>query len=200
MQTRLWPLVVAVISAIMLTACGGGGGSSTTTTQTPVTTAPVAATASNQLASPVSVAGYSALSIAAKNSSSIQTAGIKDLLQNLFARLITPAYAATCSTDAYRLVGVNSDGTSTPIAVTAGGVDQCGVGFRSMFDAGKYILLTGDGIYKDDLTCNLVFLNKSSGELFCVGESVPAKYDILSQSSWKNYPRIQLSDDKNSYF
>lgn len=186
---------------LLLSACGGGSSSSTAAvTPTPTTTAPVAASESNQLASSVSVSGYSALSIASKTSSSIQTAGIKGLLQNLLARLISPAYAATCATDAYKLVGVNADGTSTPIPVTAGGIDQCGVGFRSMFDAGKYILLTGDSIYKDDLTCNLVFLNKSSGELFCVGETVPAKYDILGQSAWKNYPRIQISDDKNYLF
>lgn len=200
MNTRLLSIVLVMVGAIVLSGCGGGGSSSTTATPTPLTTAPVAATASNQLASSVSVSGYSALSIAAKNSSSVQTAGIKGLLQNLFARLISPAYAATCATDAYKLVGVNADGTSTPIAVTAGGADQCGVGFRSMFDAGKYILLTGDSIYKDDLTCNLVFLNKSSGELFCVGETVPAKYDILGQSAWKNYPRLQLSSDRNYLF
>jgi hypothetical protein len=69
-----------------------------------------------------------------------------------------------------------------------------------MFEAGNYILLTGDGIYKDDLTCNLVFLNKSNGELFCVGESAPAKYDILGKSAWKNYARLQLSTDKNYLF
>ena len=196
-----FPLLLALVASIMLiSACGGGGGGTTAAAPTPVTTAPVAATPSNQLASSVSVSGYSALSIASKTSSSVQTAGIKGMFQNLLARLISPAYAATCATDAYKLVGVNTDGTSTPISVTAGGTDQCGVGFRSMFDAGKYILLTGDSIYKDDLTCNLVFLNKSTGELFCVGETVPAKYDILGQSAWKNYPRIQLSDDKNYLF
>lgn len=190
---------VVLVSAVLLTGCGGGGGSSTVT-PTPATTAPLAATDSNQLASNVSVSGYSALSIAARTSTSVQTAGgVKGFFQNLLARIIPPAYAATCKTDAYKLVGVNADGTSTPITVTTG-TDQCGVGFRSMFDAGKYILLTGDSIYKDDLTCNLVFLNKQNGELFCVGETVPAKYDILGQSAWKNYPRIQLSDDKNYLF
>lgn len=191
------PLLLSI--TLVLTACGGGGGSSTST-PTSLNTAPVSNGASNQLAESVSVSGFSALSIAAKTSNSVQTAGIKGVFQNLLARFISPAYAATCSTDAYKLVGVNTDGTSSPIPVTAGGADQCGVGFRSMFDAGKYILLTGDGIYKNDLTCNLVFLNKASGELFCVGETVPAKYDILSQSSWKNYPRIQLSDDKKFLF
>ena len=185
--------------SILLTACGGGGGSSTSSTPTSINTAPVASGASNQLADSVAVSGYSALSIASKTSSSVQTAGIKGFFQNLLARLITPAYAATCGTDAYKLVGVNADGTSTPIQVT-GGTDQCGVGFRSMFDAGNYILLTGDSIYKDDLTCNLVFLNKSNGELFCVGETVPAKYDILGSTSWKNYARLQLSTDKNYLF
>ena len=198
---RVQIFAALTLSAALLVGCGGGGGSSTTAASpTPITTAPVASTPSNQLASSVSVSGYSALSIAAKTSSSVQTAGIKGLFQNLLARFISPAYAANCATDAYKLVGVNTDGTSTPISVTAGGADQCGVGFRSMFDAGNYILLTGDSIYKDDLTCNLVFLNKASGELFCVGETVPAKYDILGQSAWKNYARLQLSNDKNYLF
>jgi hypothetical protein len=198
MKFRLFALFTALLSAVILVACGGGS-TTTTTTPTPVTTAPVAATSSNQLASSVSVSSYSALSIASKSSSTVQTAGIKGLFQNLLARIISPAYAAACTTDAYKLVGVNADGSSTPISVTQG-TDQCGVGFRSMFDAGKYILLTGDSIYKDDLTCNLVFLNKTSGELFCVGETVPAKYDILGQTAWKNYPRLQVSDDKNYLF
>jgi hypothetical protein len=198
MKSRLFLAILAIV-ALSLTACGGGGGSSTSSSPTSINTAPVASGASNQLADSVAVSGYSALSIASKTSSSMQTAGIKGFFQNLLARLITPAYAATCGTDAYKLVGVNADGTSTAIQVT-GGTDQCGVGFRSMFDAGNYILLTGDSIYKDDLTCNLVFLNKSNGELFCVGESVPAKYDILGSTSWKNYARLQLSTDKNYLF
>lgn len=190
--------IFCVIAAgAILVGCGGGGGSSSPTS---LNTAPTAASTSNQLASSVTVSGYSALSIASKTSSTMQTAGVKAVLENLLALLVRPAYAATCANDAYKLIGVNEDGTSTPLAVTAGGVDQCGVGFRSMFDAGNYILLTGDGIYKDDLTCNLVFLNKSNGELFCVGESVPAKYDILGQSAWKNYARLQLSTDKNYLF
>lgn len=190
-------LLLAASVALLLTACGGGGGSSSPTS---LSSAPAAASSSNQLATSVTVSGYSALSIASKTSSSMQTAGVKAVLENLLALLVRPAYAATCANDAYKLIGVNEDGSSTPLAVTAGGVDQCGVGFRSMFDAGNYILLTGDGIYKDDLTCNLVFLNKSNGELFCVGESVPAKYDILGKSAWKNYARLQLSTDKNYLF
>jgi len=198
MQSRL-SLVLLSLAVLALSACGGGGGASSSS-PTPITQAPVAAGASNQLAESVAVSGYSALSIASRSLSSMQTAGIKGLFQNLMAKIISPAFAAnTCGSDAYKLVGVNTDGTSTPIQVTAG-TDQCGVGFRSMFDAGKYILLTGDSIYKDDLTCNLVFLNKSNGELFCVGESVPAKYDILGQASWKNYARLQLSTDKKYLF
>lgn len=200
-QAKFSPLLLALLvaSSLMLGACGGGGGSSTSSSPTSINTAPVASGASNQLADSVAVSGYSALSIASKTSSSMQTAGIKGFFQNLLARLITPAYAATCGTDAYKLVGVNADGTSTAIQVT-GGTDQCGVGFRSMFDAGNYILLTGDSIYKDDLTCNLVFLNKANGELFCVGETAPAKYDIAGQAAWKNYARLQLSTDKNYLF
>lgn len=188
-------LVVSTFATLV--ACGGGGSSSSLSS---IDTAPVTASSSNQLATSVSVSGYSALSIASKTSSSVQTAGVKAILENLMALLVRPAYAATCANDAYKLIGVKDDGSSTPLAVTAGGTDQCGVGFRSMFDAGNYILLTGDGIYKDELTCNLVFLKKANGELFCVGETVPAKYDILGKSAWKNYARLQLSTDKNYLF
>ena len=186
-----------IVFLSLLSACGGGGGGDSPTS---LDTAPVTASESNQLATSVKVSGYSALSIASKTSSSLKTAGLKGFFEQIFAMLVPPAYAANCSTDAYKLIGVNSDGTSTPIAISSTGVDQCGVGFRGMFDAGNYILLTGDSIYKDSLTCNLVFLHKTSGELFCVGETVPAKYDILGQSAWKNYARLQLSSDKNYLF
>lgn len=62
-----------LLCAFLLTSCGGGG--STTVTPTPSTTAPLAATDSNQLASEVSVSGYTALSIASRNSTSVVTAG-----------------------------------------------------------------------------------------------------------------------------
>ena len=99
--------------------------------------------------------------------------------------LIKPAIAqsaSTCQTDAYKLVGVGEDGSLTPLKVTQG-TDSCNVGFREMFDLGSYVMLTGEGIYKNDLTCNIVFVQKSTGNLFCVGESLASRYQIATNSS-----------------
>ena len=113
---------VGVVALLTLVACGGGGGSASPTA---LDVAPTVATASNQLATSVTVSGYSALSIASKTSNSMQTAGVKAVLEDLLALLVRPAYAATCANDAYKLIGVNEDGSSTPLPVTAGGIDQC---------------------------------------------------------------------------
>lgn len=186
--------LASALTAITLIGCGGGGGGSSTTALTPATQAPAASTgpatsagaSSTELASNVSIRGYRSVSIAATTTSSVKTASIlnrfKSILANVF---IKPAFAqstSTCQTDAYKLVGVGSDGSLTPLTVTQG-ADACNVGFREMFDVGSYVLLTGEGIYKNDLTCNLIFLQKSTGNLYCVGESLPSRYQIASSSS-----------------
>ena len=79
MNTRLLSIVLVMVGSIALSACGGGGSSSSAAAPTSATTAPIASGTSNQLADSVSVSGYSALSIAAKTSGSVQTAGIKGL-------------------------------------------------------------------------------------------------------------------------
>ena len=185
--------LVATLTAITLAGCGGGGGSGSTAL-TPATQAPAASTGpattaggvSTELASNVAISGYRSVSIAATSGGSVTTASLftrfKTILANAF---IKPAFAqssTTCQTDAYKLVGVGSDGTLTPLPVTQGS-DACNVGFREMFDLGSYALLTGEGIYKDGLTCNLVFLQKSSGNLYCVGESLPSRYQVTSSGS-----------------
>ena len=145
-----------------LSACGGGGGG-TSTSVTPSgtstsgsgaatdTVAPVANTSSsNQLASSVSIRGYSSLSVAqlttTSTTSSTRTA-FNRVLQNLAGLFVKNSVAqasSTCtnSTDIMKLVGISSDGSVTPISVTLG-ADACGVGFLDMFDAKNYILLVG---------------------------------------------------------
>lgn len=179
--------IASIYLILTLSACGGGGGSSTTAL-TPTTQAPVASTGANtstELASSASVAGYRSLSIAARTTNGVQTASILQKFKATLAGLfIKPAFAQstnTCQTDAYKLVGVGEDGSLTPIQVTRG-ADSCNVGFREMFDLGSYIMLTGEGIYKNDLTCNIVFLQKSSGALFCVGENLASRYQIVTAS------------------
>lgn len=179
---------ISVLLTITLSACGGGGGGTTTTTLTPATQAPVASGVSNstELASSVSISRYRSVSIAATTTSSVQTASLFDKFKSILANaFIKPAIAQTstsCQTDAYKLVGIGDDGSLTPLSITQGS-DSCNVGFREMFDIGSYAILTGEGIYKNGLTCNLVFLHKSTGNLFCVGESLPSRYQITASSS-----------------
>ena len=95
-----------------------------------------------------------------------------------------------------KLAGVAADGTLTKLPVTAG-ADDCTTGFIDMYDGTRYILLTASGIYKDGLTCNLVLINKSDGNLYCVGERSRSIYKISGSDSWKSYEKLQISDDGN---
>ena len=195
MKNKLPQIILIALVLAGLSACSGGGSTNTTTTVplTPATEAPVTSTtstttaSSTELASSVSVSGYRSVSIAATTTSGVKTASAFDRFKNVLASFfIKPAIAqtttTTCQTDAYKLVGVSDDGSLTPLTVTQG-ADACNVGFREMFDLGSYALLTGEGIYKNGLTCNVVILNKSSGSLYCVGESTPSRYQITSSGS-----------------
>ena len=210
------PIAIAAVALILgLTACGGGGGSSTTTL-TPSTQAPVTSTGSEtstELASSVSISGYRSVSIAATTTNGVRTASLFQKMKTAIAGFfIKPAIAQSssiCQTDAYKLVGVGEDGSLTPLKVTQG-TDSCNVGFREMFDLGSYIMLTGEGIYKNDLTCNIVFVQKSSGNLYCVGESLASRYQITTAttsstpagSGTSNAEKVQTiltSDGSTSY-
>lgn len=98
-----------------------------------------------------------------------------------------------------KLAGVAADGTLDKLAVTTG-ADDCTTGFIDMYDGAKYVLLTASGIYKDGLTCNLVLINKSDGNLYCVGERSRSIYKISGADSWKAYEKLQVSDDGNYMF
>lgn len=192
-------VAVTLITSTLLVACGGGSSTNTATPLTSSSAAPVASVAAGtdstgastgsptELANSVNVNGYQSLSIAATTTSTLRTASVFDRLGSMLAGLfIKPAYAQTagrCTTDAYKLVGIKDDGSYEPLSVTTSGTDSCNVGFREMFDLGSYILLTGEGIYKEDQTCNLVFLQKDTGALYCVGETLPSRYRIAASSS-----------------
>ena len=181
---RLFGYLGVFLMALALAACGGGSSSSltpsgnntSTASNADAATTPAAAPApntssSNQLAKSIAISGYSSLSVAqltsSTSSSSTRTAFTK-IFQNFASLFVKNSVAqsssssSNCSnsTDVMKLVGISADGSVTPIAVTLG-TDSCGVGFLDMFDAKNYILLVGEGIYKDDLTCNLVFVKKS---------------------------------------
>ena len=184
------PALALALSFLLLAlyGCGGGNGSSTTTI-TPTTQAPVASNGANtstELAGNVVVNGYRSISIAATTTNGLKTASLLQRMKSMVAGVfIKPAIAqsaAQCQTDAYKLVGVGEDGGLTALKVTQG-TDSCNVGFREMFDLGSYILLTGEGIYKGDLTCNMIFLQKNTGNLYCVGENLASRYQITTSSS-----------------
>lgn len=189
MKFKSFSLALAsVLTAITLIGCGGGGGSSTTAL-TPATQTPVASAGANtstELAENVTVDGYRSVSIAARENNGLKTASLfqkmKTMVAGFFIKPAIAQSAAQCQTDAYKLVGVGDDGSLTPLKVTQG-TDSCNVGFREMFDLGSYILLTGEGIYKGDLTCNMVFLQKSSGNLYCVGENLASRYQITTATT-----------------
>jgi len=63
-----------------------------------------------------------------------------------------------------------------------------------MFDPGSYIMLTGEGIYKNDLTCNIVFLSKSDGSLYCVGEGIVSRYQIATATGSNSTPTSATSN------
>jgi hypothetical protein len=182
---------IALTAATVLTACGGGGGTAAIPV-TPTTQTPVASGVAGDIKTAVTIpSGSSTLALAQTNqntnvsNASASNGSLTSVLNRLASFFIKPAYAQTskrCVTDALKLVGIQTDGTMSEIPVVEGS-DVCDVGFREMFDAGNYVLLTGEGLYKGDLTCNLVFLQKASGKLFCVGESVPSRYIINTAST-----------------
>lgn len=187
---KIATLVLA--TSTVLVGCGGGGGS-VAVPLTPTTQAPVASGVAGDIKETVTISSnISNLALAQSNQgSTVSNASVGTLngvLNRLASFFIKPAYAQTsnrCVTDALKLVGIQSDGTMTEIPVVEG-ADICDVGFREMYDAGNYVLLTGEGLYKGDLTCNLVFLQKATGKLFCVGESVPSRYIINTTTSSSN--------------
>jgi hypothetical protein len=182
---------IALTAATVLTACGGGGGTAAIPV-TPTTQTPVASGVAGDIKTAVTIpSGSSTLALAQTNqntnvsNASASNGSLTSVLNRLASFFIKPAYAQTskrCVTDALKLVGIQTDGTMSEIPVVEGS-DVCDVGFREMYDAGNYVLLTGEGLYKGDLTCNLVFLQKASGKLFCVGESVPSRYIINTATS-----------------
>jgi hypothetical protein len=196
---------ICSIAIATLTACGGGSDLASVPL-TPLTQAPVAASAdiNDRITVPTGAVGFALAQT--RELSSTTTASNATGLMRVFAALsdffIKPAHAQasrSCVTDALKLVGIDNNGEMTELPVTDN--DVCDVGFREMFDAGNYVMLTGEGLYKGDLTCNLVFLHKETGKLFCVGESYPSRYEInvaTSSSSTGSSPAYSMGGQSAS--
>jgi hypothetical protein len=189
---------IALTAATVLTACGGGGGTASVA-------APVVESSSNQLAAGVSLTGYSGISLAQVGSDNrTQTAFLKKLFNQTIGKFISVAYAQSanetqCNYDLLKLAGVNESGELTGLRVTTG-EEPCNVGFIDMYDGKKYLLLTASGIYKDGLTCNLVLIQKSSGNMYCIGERSKSVYQISGTANWRNYDKLQVSENGNYMF
>lgn len=195
-RLKIWVCVLAL--GFLVAGCGGSKGSAS---------APVGESAATQLANSVSIGNYKSLSLAqeeSKSSSTVKTAYLHKMFDYATSFLMSSAHAQTadCSaaTDVLKLVGITDGGAIDPISVTATGTDQCGVGFTDMFNSVNYILLVGEGLYKDGQTCNLVFLQKSNGNMFCVGEAQAARYKIKGSKNWSNYAILQESNDGRYMF
>lgn len=207
-----------------LTACGGGGSASAPVAES--------ATGSNQLVSSLpSIKTFSALAL--QTPSATQAAAWsepktflakvqKTLLDQsvAFMNLVIPpavaqsapsgsssssssssttSSAVTCNVK--QLVGLKADGQADDLTLTSGTSDCVGV--TDMFDGKKYILLATEGIYKDGKTCNIVFAQKSTGNLFCLGEDKRSRYSFTrkdSSNGWKKYEILQATENNKYIF
>ncbi len=208
---------LALTTATVLTACGGGGG---TAAVAPVAEVSAGVTGNNQLNSQLS--GISNLRTVALQQSTTTTssssasmgairaiyADLKDNLSNLIksinSTLISSAIAqaasgssgasstSTSNTCAVKkLVGYDASNQPIDLSLTSS-TDSC-VGVTDMFDHPTYILFAAEGIYKDGKTCNLVFAQKSTGTLFCLGENQRSRYSFTRKdgNNWKKYDILQ---------
>lgn len=208
-----------------LVACGGGGSSASAP-------AAQSASGSNQLVSSLpSIRTFSALALQTPSATqSAAWAEPKTLLGKVqktfrdnsvaFMNLVIPSAVAqgapagsgstsggstttttsnTCNVK--QLVGLKADGSADDLTLTSGTSDCVGV--TDMFDGKKYILLATEGIYKDGKTCNIVFAQKSTGNLFCLGEDKRSRYSFTrkdASNGWKKYEILQATENNKYIF
>jgi hypothetical protein len=169
--------------------------------------APVSSNGSNQLVSSIpNLSSYSALALVSAKSTSSSSR-----LARSSAATDNSSLGNSCNVKA--LVGVSDDGEEVDLALTES--EDC-VGVTDMFDGKKYILLAAEGVYKNDQVCNIVFVQKSTGNLFCLGESQRSRYSFSRKagssgssgssgamaggSSWKKYDILQATENGNYIF
>lgn len=223
-RTTLALACMATLASAALVGCGGGGGGGGGSTAV----APVApqSSGSNQLVGSMPV-NFAALALVSPSAQQVAAWNApktwQDYLQagtTMLAKAITspirsamaqmaPGSSVQTSTatttnntcNVKSLVGVTDDGTEDELNLTEGSTDLC-VGVTDMFDGKNYVLLATEGIYKDDKVCNLVFVQKSTGTLFCVGENQRSRYSFTRRDgqNWKKYEILQATENGNYIF
>jgi hypothetical protein len=218
-------IILGAVVLSLLVACGGSGGGGSAAAPTSEST-----TGSNQLPTNLpAIKSLTAMALQTPSASQVSQwknalpfyakarLQLNQIMASLQEKLIPNAYAQSSSSSSTsssqtssnqstvcsvkNLVGVNSDGTSIDLSLTSGASGEC-VGVTDMFDGKTYVLLATEGIYKDGKTCNLVFAQKSTGSLFCLGEKSRSRYTFTRKdgSNWKKYDILQATDNGNYIF
>ncbi len=215
--------LVATAAAVILAGCGGGNSGNDP--------APVAAdpAGSNQLVSSIaSFRSYTSLALVSPTSQQVaawnKPKNAVDYLQKLgrevmlaVTSVIPSAVAQAASSSASAsassssttttttcnvktLMALDANGAEQELSLT-GSTDEC-VGVTDMFDGKNYVLLAAEGIYSDSKVCNLVFVQKSTGSLFCVGENQRSRYSFTRKdgNNWKKYDILQATENGNYIF
>jgi len=212
---------LSLVTSVALVGCGGGGGGTDAV-------APVGpqTSGSNQLVGSMSI-DYAALALVSPSAQQVAAwdapktlpdylqAGATFLAQvitspirNAMATMAPGSSVQTSSTNTSSttcnvksLVGVAEDGSEEELYLTEGTTDLC-VGVTDMFDGKNYVLLAAEGIYKDDKVCNLVFVQKNTGALFCLGENQRSRYSFTRRDgqNWKKYEILQATENGNYIF
>ncbi len=215
--------LAATAAAVILAGCGGGNSGNDP--------APVAAdpAGSNQLVSSIdSFRSYTSLALVSPTSQQVaawnKPKNAVDYLQKLGREVMLAvtsvipsavAQAASSSSSASAssssttttttcnvktLMALDANGAEQELSLT-GSTDEC-VGVTDMFDGKNYVLLAAEGIYSDSKVCNLVFVQKSTGSLFCVGESQRSRYSFSRKdgNNWKKYDILQATENGNYIF
>ena len=207
----------------LLVACGGGDGG---TVAAPPT---ASASGSNQLATKLpAISSLKAMALQTPSASQVSQwknnmpayakvkMHVKEFTTALQTSLVPNAYAQTAPSSAgsssststvsttcsvKNLVGLDANGVAIDLSLTAGTSSEC-IGVTDMFDGQAYVLLATEGIYKDGKTCNLVFAQKSTGSLFCLGEKNRSRYTFTRKdgSNWKKYDILQATDNGKYIF
>jgi hypothetical protein len=219
-------VLIGSVALGALVACGGGGGGSSAA-------APAANSGSQQLvASLPQISTLAALklqtnsAIAAIQPEETYYAMARNALRKAslmaYNAIVPSAYAQSAETttsnacNVKQLVGIKASDSSEETLTLTGNTSAC-VGVTDMFDGKTYILLATEGVYKDDKTCNIVFVQKSTGTLFCLGEKQRSRYNFSKQkssststagattpaasgSSWKTYEILQATENNEFIF
>lgn len=213
--------LAALTTAIALQGCGSSGSGSVAPTA-------LDPAGSNQLVGSIgSFSTFSALALTSATSQQVASLeapkgwleyfnkfvsasvlALIDTLPSAIAQSSAPGTASSSASSASssstcnvkNLIALDANGVEKEISLT-GATDEC-VGVTDMFDGKNYVLLAAEGVYSGKKVCNLIFVQKSSGQLFCVGEEQRSRYSFSRKdgNNWKKYEILQATENGNYVF